>query len=220
MRAYKFYSKRWGLEALYRQRLKITTVQELNDPFEFMAVNTRVKNDRSAQEDWKNREFRGKGLLCFSKNWHNPVIWSHYAESHKGLALGFDIENDNLFVMNYVKKRIAMLRKITDIANKKDRIKLAYRLMTTKFHHWSYEDEVRIFTRLTKDIFENGFYFEPFGKEMMLKEVVFGAYYETGNNKRLFEELGKMGVEFSSTRLAFKSFAVVPQKNRKFWKSL
>jgi len=47
-RVYKFYAREWGLEALERRRLKVSTLHDLNDPFEF-------QNDTS--EDGSQKKF-------------------------------------------------------------------------------------------------------------------------------------------------------------------
>jgi len=36
------------------------------------------------------------GLLSFTSTPHEPTLWSHYAESHMGIALGFDISPNSL----------------------------------------------------------------------------------------------------------------------------
>ncbi len=220
MRAYKFYSKRWGLEALYRRRLKIATVPELNDPFEFEAVSFRVKTDRVALISLKKDMFSDKGLICFSMGWKNPVIWSHYAESHKGLALGFDIQDNIAMRVEYVEKRIEMLPNLRNGKSTSAESNFGRRIMTTKFHHWAYEDEVRLFSPLADHQFENGIYFEPFNEQIILREVIIGAHYEFGNDLKLHDDLLGGGIKFTTARLAFKTFSVVPQKNRQRWKSL
>ncbi len=220
MRAYKFYSKRWGLEALYRRRLKIATAPELNDPFEFKAVSFRVRNDRAALSNWKKDMFSDKGLICFSKGWGNPVIWSHYAESHKGLALGFDIQDDIAMRVHYVENRLKMPPELRSGKGNSSAPNFSRSMVTTKFHHWAYEDEVRVFVPLSGDHLENGFYFEPFSKEIILKEVIIGALYDGGGNIKLNDDLLGEGINLTTSRLAFKSFAVVRQKNQQRWKSL
>ena len=32
-----------------------------------------------------------RAILCFSRNWDNLLLWSHYGDSHTGVCLGFDI---------------------------------------------------------------------------------------------------------------------------------
>ena len=220
MRVYKFYSKRWGLDALYRRRLKIATLQDLNDPFEFGAVSKRDKSDRKNLEDFKKAMFIDKGLICFSRNWGNPVIWSHYSDSHKGLALGLDINDEIAMNVKYVESRLKVPEALRTGAKKVQETGFARDILSTKFHHWSYEDEVRVILPLSDDRFENGLYFKLFGDQIILKEIVFGANYESGNNKRLQNELINEGIKFTSSRLAFDSFEVVYQKNKTMWKTL
>jgi hypothetical protein len=43
MRLYKFYSSKWAREAIKKRRLKLTTVDDINDPFEFMAAMSKDK---------------------------------------------------------------------------------------------------------------------------------------------------------------------------------
>ncbi|NKK82626.1 DUF2971 domain-containing protein [Rhizobium leguminosarum bv. viciae] len=33
------------------------------------------------------------GLLCMSTTWQEPLLWSHYADKHKGMCLGFDVDD-------------------------------------------------------------------------------------------------------------------------------
>jgi len=39
MRAYKFLSAHFGLKSLYEKRLTISTIDDLNDPFELLPYN-------------------------------------------------------------------------------------------------------------------------------------------------------------------------------------
>lgn len=62
----------------------------MNDPFELHGLRTR-------SEPW-NRSLRAAserlGVLCFSKPEKEPLLWSHYAENHRGCCLGFEIRED------------------------------------------------------------------------------------------------------------------------------
>ena len=220
MRAYKFYSKRWGLEALYRRRLKITTVDELNDPFEFGAVSARIPRNRKALSNWKKEMFSDKGLICFSRGWENPVIWSHYAQSHTGIALGFDIQKKIALDVQYVEKRLELPRELQTGNKSFSDLNYGRKIVTTKFHHWAYENEVRVFSPLSDYHFENGFYFEPFDDQITLKEVILGANYRSGGNSKLHNDLIREGVKFTTSRLAFNDFSVVHQLAKNRWKSL
>jgi hypothetical protein len=71
--------------------LKLALIDSLNDPFEFLGVASRDSNVRRQYRFLKDGFARYMGLLCFSENWRNPVQWSHYAERHRGICLGFDV---------------------------------------------------------------------------------------------------------------------------------
>jgi hypothetical protein len=43
-------------------------------------------------------------MLCFSRDWHNPVQWSHYADKHRGICLGFDVPDSLLVPVQYTKE--------------------------------------------------------------------------------------------------------------------
>jgi len=56
----------------------------------------------------KNELAQERGLLRFSRDWHNPVLWSHYASRHTGLCLGFDVPDDCLGPVSYSRKRLVV----------------------------------------------------------------------------------------------------------------
>ena len=105
VRAYKFYNARWGLDALFRQRLKLSTSDDINDPFEFLATGPN-KASRAEAKRVRNELFSETGLISFSANWSEPVLWSHYADNHRGLVLGFDLPKETCFPVCYTDKRI------------------------------------------------------------------------------------------------------------------
>tara|TARA_R100001480_G_scaffold142190_1_gene139647 strand:- start:96 stop:950 length:855 start_codon:yes stop_codon:yes gene_type:complete len=35
------------------------------------------------------------GLLCLSKDFENPLMWSHYSNGHRGFCVGYDIQYEN-----------------------------------------------------------------------------------------------------------------------------
>lgn len=95
-RAYHFISLQHGLDDLRRQHLKISRLDDLNDPFELWAIAQPDRRVRQALKNTKDEMAQQCGLLCFSLDWHNPLLWSHYADRHRGIALGFDIDDQIL----------------------------------------------------------------------------------------------------------------------------
>lgn len=91
MRLYKLYPAKWGLAALEKRRLKITTSEDINDPFELAAVQLGNRTLRDVFNEHCKAMFRKFGVVSFCRRWSNTVIWSHYGDAHRGLCLGFDV---------------------------------------------------------------------------------------------------------------------------------
>ena len=93
------------------------------------------------------------------------------------------------------------------------------KVLSTKYSHWRYENEIRCYLTLkTKDPV-NGLYFCNFSDKLVLKEVIVGAC-STVMRSELNEALGDMAESVTTfkARLAFGSFTVVKQMNRSLWK--
>ena len=166
MRVYKFRDSHWGLKAINECKLKITCVDSTNDPWELLPF------DRSNRKinDWMNRsraDLNSKyGLLCFSRFWHSPVLWAHYADDHKGLCLAFDVSDDLAKPVDYLEKAKSIPFKAPDI-------EIAKTMMYAKYQHWSYEEEIRAW--LTLEDKTGGHYFASFGESLQLAEIIIGA---------------------------------------------
>jgi len=104
-------------------------------------------------------------MLCFSLDWQNPLLWSHYADRHRGLALGFDVNEEKLKPVSYVETR-PILKEID--------IVVANSLLFTKYVDWHYEREARIYASLKDQDAETGLYFVDFGDQLVLREVIAG----------------------------------------------
>lgn len=211
MRAYHLTSERWALESLAKRRLKLALFDDMNDPFELLGAELSSQMDREVFQDLKDEMNRTIGLLCFSKSWSNPVLWSHYADKHRGLCLGFDIPDDWALDVNYTGARLqAELEQLLPSERGKS---FGHKLLSTKFSHWRYEKEVRIIVKLEHAHLEDGLYFLPYGNALRLREVIIGPRSEL-NPKQLSIRIKNCmyDVEVSRARLAFKSFKVV--KNR------
>lgn len=143
MRIYYLTTAQFGLSNLALRRLKIARFADLNDPFELMAVDVTNFDFRVGISAKKGLIDRDQGLICFSRAWNNPLLWSHYGDKHRGLCLGFDVPDSLLTSVRYVKgmRRINILSPAT----KKQAVdRLLDRLRYTKYEGWKYEDEVRL----------------------------------------------------------------------------
>lgn len=198
MRVYHFLSPEYGLKDLREKRLKISEAMSLNDPFEFLGVDLSCKETRKKIKKLKQEFSKYFGLICFSENWNSPVQWAHYANNHQGICLGFEIPDNRLKKVKYVDKRLSLSFPMTRNEFRE--------LFLTKFSHWSYEEEYRIFLELTEQ--EDELYYEIFSEEMILKQVIIGVKSKI-TKKDVQDAFGNEKIEIFRAKSAFKLFSMV-----------
>ena len=208
VRVFHFLNEEFGLKDLTERRLKIARIAELNDPFEFLGVDLSDRNFRRAMKATKETLSKSKGLLCFSKNWQNPVLWGHYAEKHRGICLGFDMPHVPPTKVDYVKTRIPKPQVFDEAFMKK--------LLLTKFIHWAYEEEYRAYVSLEEEV--EGLYYADFSDSLVLRQVIVGDQSRL-TRRQISAVLGDLNarVEVFKARAAFTSFDVVRNKDDSLW---
>lgn len=91
------------------------------------------------------------GVLCLSRNSNQPLMWAHYADSHRGMMLEFNSEHPAFNRKRSASDEFGYLRPvsystvrpaITMQALDGDRIFQDFAL--TKADPWSYEEEIRL----------------------------------------------------------------------------
>lgn len=131
---------RWLIDILMRQRLYAAAYNELNDPMEGYFLF----DDKTAPDIKKQlRDKRSvTGICSLSESYTNTLMWSFYAEDHKGICIKLAVTSEKwqLKKVNYCDELPKMSGKEEDFIN----------LLSVKSRHWEYEKEVR-FIR----IFEN-----------------------------------------------------------------
>lgn len=96
-----------------------------------------------------DNEFAERGVLSLSATWSSALMWSHYADEHRGICVEYDTtdqEHSNLGPVNYRAPRAV---KASDLVRWKARDDLAAkeRVVQTYFYakssEWKYEKEWR-----------------------------------------------------------------------------
>jgi len=205
MRVYKFLDEEFGLKTLREQRLKISTLDDLNDPFELLPYDMRDKNLRRVLQNTRKELTRDRGILCFSADWRDPVIWAHYAQKHHGFCLGFEAPEGVCKKVRYIERKLTFPKSPT-IAD-------AEALIFTKYANWRYEQEVRVWAALNEK--EDGLYFSKFGDHLRLVKVIVGARCQV-SEKAIKEALGTMAGEVTllKARAGFGEFKIVRNERR------
>ena len=118
------------------------------------------------------------GILSLSKSNENIIMWSHYANEHKGLVFELQVNEDYKFfhgygVVEYEEKYD--LLSYTNLIPEKD-----YAILfLTKYIYWQYEEEIRII-----DYNKNGT--RKFNKSV-LKTIYFGYRADETNIKKIIQ---------------------------------
>jgi hypothetical protein len=203
MRVYHFLSAEHALDDLQRKRIKLSEIDKLNDPFELWCVAHGDRKIRAALRAYKTEMAQRFGLLCFSRGWHNPVLWSHYADSHRGICLGFEVVDEGLLkAVTYVTARRPLQLPPTP--------ETMEQLNFTKYGGWSYEEELRGWVSLEERDASTGLYFCSFDEKVQLREVIAGPLCDT-HQATIHAALRGYDyhIRVIKARLAFTSFRIV-----------
>jgi hypothetical protein len=208
-RLYYFTGPDHAITNIVFRRVKISRFSELNDPFELMGQNFGNAVVRRLIRKHKDKFNEQNGIICFSANWTDPVLWSHYAAKHKGVALGFDVDASLAKEVQYSPDRLElkMPKGVEAITPELDEV-----LICTKYESWSYEGEWRIICDLNNARKEGGLYFLPFSKRFKLAEVILGPLCDFDlSETRSLVDSSQPGAVTYKARLANRSFHITPR---------
>ncbi len=122
---------------------------KMNDPMEgyFSCLET---------EEWeiianKIAQEKNKYKICsFADSWKNILMWSHYADNHKGICIEVKVPEDKDKI-----KEIIYVETITEIQELIGNDDIAKEILRRKIDLWEYEKEIRVFKK-SKELHEVG----------------------------------------------------------------
>ncbi len=119
------------------------------------------------------------GIFSMTKNKTDILMWSHYANSHKGFCVG--INKSALSLINFTQLKSIdysnSFPKRPMFVKHEDSNKYLLKLVATKSKHWEYEDEIRFIS------------FKPRSVVVMptdfIQEIIFGASMSDEHKKEI-----------------------------------
>lgn len=142
------------LDILVNQRLYAATFEEMNDPMEGFYTADPDIPDESLNA--LKVEQKGLKFCSLSKYHYSPLMWAHYANGNRGIAIGIEVKDDaDLREVIYGTHSHLVASKPTTIERAKD-------VLSFKADFWRYEDEIRVFA-------DKGNYIS-----VKVKEIIFG----------------------------------------------
>ncbi|WP_318345984.1 DUF2971 domain-containing protein [Flagellimonas baculiformis] len=159
------------LDIILNQRLYAASFRNLNDNFEGQFI---LDNQSEAKRYRLNPRKQDHISVCsFSKTYKNHLMWSHYSDGHRGIVIGFTVD-DSLYKIEKV--AYSGLATFNFFPNRSEDLKNVF---LNKIKEWDYEQEYRIMREKQEYI------------EIEIKEIIFGA--ETPEiDKTIISKLAKL----------------------------
>jgi hypothetical protein len=160
------------IKSLLKKQNWYSRMDYLNDPFDAFLID---KTNNKTYEILRSKLY----VSSYSQNRNEILMWSHYADSHKGLCLEWEIDDTKnqfykaLFEIDYVDE-IKELENIEtdDNGALKMSINSNGKFLKTKFKTWSYEEETRAYLSIDGSVLP-GIYKDFLGP---LKKIYFGMH--------------------------------------------
>lgn len=163
-------------------------------------TNGKLSIGYNLQKQMVEQSWASFRISSFTEKADNILMWSHYADYHKGICLVFDTTKDPVCFANGCGIIYSNKRPICGLGQKVKTVNP----LTTKFIDWQYEEEFRIIknnSEIKKNHHSKLFDFNP----EALIEIIFGAkaplerYFEI---RQICDENGLGHVKFSKMHLA------------------
>jgi hypothetical protein len=122
-------SRKRGIESLF----------DVNGRTDFLFNNP--KELKELGEKIIKNKINDVGISCFSESDNVLLMWSHYADSHKGICLTFEVGEEDMFFNSPYKVDYPAKYPEFNPFEGKNELQL---LLATKSQEWAYEKEVRI----------------------------------------------------------------------------
>ena len=146
------------------------------------------------------------GIACFSEIYDSLLMWSHYADYHKGICLEYDFKellNKAMFCPVIYTGRFENISKCIDLKN--DMVSnRVIELILSKAKDWSYENEWRMLDTLSESGKENG----KLLKGLKPLKILLGCRIEDNNERKIIKVANKLHIPVKKMRMDTKKFRV------------
>ena len=207
---YHFTSAKHALNSVRENALKVSDFSNLNDPFELRYSGASDKRTRDYLAGYSASLSMQIRLLCCSKSWSSPVLWGHYADHHRGIALVLEVDSRSVHDVKYVKSRNILTKNNIKKENFDSLDPKSISLLTTKYIEWKYEDEARMFFDHSDMKRFGGLEFVDCNDfKIKIVGLILGPLNTTSNKDISRSIPYKKSIWYTKARLAFNSYKVV-----------
>jgi len=134
---------------------KIAVAFPDEDPNELVAFTR--KDLSTSINDFKSK-LKNFGILSLSENARDILMWSHYADDHKGVCIELERNENNELGSAEATRKVAYTKNYPSLnsktlLNEKSLEASLKRILYTKSVHWSYEKEWRTFKQKGDEVY-------------------------------------------------------------------
>ncbi|AGY54624.1 hypothetical protein BRDCF_p1997 [Bacteroidales bacterium CF] len=128
------------IDIILKNRLYAAKYKDLNDPMEGQYYYRTGELDRNIRD--RLAEEKGELRLCsLSRVNNNELMWSHYTNGQRGVAIGLRIDDTQYTV------RPIQYNGLVSIRNQNFNDQTAIEILSHKLEVWNYEEEERVFVQ-------------------------------------------------------------------------
>ena len=197
---------------LPEMRIRVSTFDTVNDPFELLAMSQTDKEGRKSFKWLYDYWAASLGFISMSEHWKSPLMWAHYAKNHTGVCLGLELPDTRAMKVNYQPERLKAALDASKLETAVDD-EVIRTAVTTKFREWEYEREWRMLVQLGAPDEDTGMHYVDFSPDFELREIITGARCKRSLDdirNQVFANTGE--IVLKAARPAFQSFSMVCQK--------
>ena len=133
--------RREWTESLFReQKLFMGAYDTFNDPMEAYYETNSFTRQKINEIKLGKTQIR---FCCLSKCYTNILMWSHYADSHKGVCVEMEVKPSQ----KYIQRNIQYASRLEQPRGRTNR-EQCIDVLRKKFLPWQYEQEVRFFKEI------------------------------------------------------------------------
>ena len=215
------------LRSLSESYLWAASIESLNDPCEAMFENnipnefnlmmsflkklTPALDNNAGKELFKQIEIfaatkNNIGIFSLSKTFSHPLLWAHYADSHRGFCIEYELDTIQQKLNNFGKHyhievnysnspRALTFNHLTNIINKQS--EFLQTMFGNKPSDWDYEKEIRLIT----DQF--GVHYHDY---RAVRSIYFGSRMPTEDKHRIMETLKGRKIKYYQMHIPNNSY--------------
>lgn len=87
---YKYMTLKTARKILSGSSIQFSSADTFNDPFETFAGSHPAEEESVWGDTFRRMGVDGYRIICLTRDPLSPLMWAHYAESHRGVVLGID----------------------------------------------------------------------------------------------------------------------------------